>query len=148
MCVAITTASSTPLSDELSLADLSAPLSEQGLHVSTLQADATDPLTLRKANAEAKRITGGLKGVLFNAAVVAGTGPVQHARRRGYGLPRHQCCCGLHTIRASVELFGEHPNLLPVALMSPATNRRPQRRKPRSIASGVSISRSTMRVSD
>lgn len=52
------------------LADLSAPLSEQGLHVSTLQADATDPVALRNAVAEANRITGGLTAVLFNAAVV------------------------------------------------------------------------------
>lgn len=88
------------------LAALSATLSGQGLHVSTLQADATDPAALRKAIAEANRITGGLTAVHFNAAVVREQDLFSMRDDEITDDLAINVAAGLHTIRASVELFG------------------------------------------
>ncbi|CAN7703917.1 SDR family oxidoreductase [Neorhizobium sp. LjRoot104] len=89
------------------LADMSAALSGQGVNGSTLQADATDPVALRKAIAEANRITGGLTAVLFNAAVVREQDLFSMRDDEVTNDLAVNVAAGLHTIRASVELFGE-----------------------------------------
>lgn len=88
------------------LADLSAALSGQGLQVSALQANATDPAALRKAIAEGDRITGGLTAILFNAAVVREQDLFSMRDDEVTDDLAINVAAGLHTIRASVELFG------------------------------------------
>lgn len=88
------------------LAGLSATLSGQGFPVSTLQADATDPAALRKAVAEADRITGGLTAILFNAAVVREQDLFSMRDGEVTDDLATNVAAGLHTIRASVELLG------------------------------------------
>ncbi len=88
------------------LADLSAALSGQGLQVSTLQADAYDPVALRKAVAKADRITGGLTAVHFNAAVVREQDLFSMRDDEITVDLAINVVAGLHTIRASTDLFG------------------------------------------
>lgn len=84
------------------LAGLSATLSGQGLPVSTLQADATDPAALRKAVAEANLITGGLTAVLFNAAVVREQDLFSMHDDEVTNDLTINVAAGLHTIRAMI----------------------------------------------
>jgi len=88
------------------LTGLSRTLSGQGLHVSTLQADATDPIALRKAVAEGDRMSGGLTAVLFNAAFVREQDLFSMRDDEVTDDLATNVAAGLHTIRASVELFG------------------------------------------
>ncbi|MGI0525884.1 SDR family NAD(P)-dependent oxidoreductase [Rhizobium giardinii] len=87
------------------LADLSATLSRQGLNVSAVQGDATDPVALRKAIAEGD-ITGRLTAVLFNAAVVREQDLFSMSDDEVTDDLAINVAAGLHTIRASVEPFG------------------------------------------
>jgi NAD(P)-dependent dehydrogenase (short-subunit alcohol dehydrogenase family) len=88
------------------LASLGAELSATGIAVHTLTADATDPVALRAAVAEADRRMGGLTAVHYNAAVVRQQDLFSMTDAEIESDLAVNVAGGLHTIRAAVEQFG------------------------------------------
>jgi NAD(P)-dependent dehydrogenase (short-subunit alcohol dehydrogenase family) len=88
------------------LAAQTAELAAQGIAAHAVHADATRPAELRKAIAEAERLTGGLTTVLYNAAVVRQQDLFSMADREITEDLAINIAGGLHTIRAATSMFG------------------------------------------
>lgn len=88
------------------LATLADAPTADGVTVHTLAVDATDPVALRSALAEAERISGGLTAIHYNAAVVRQQDLFGMSDADVTGDLAVNVAGGLHTIRAAADLFG------------------------------------------
>jgi NAD(P)-dependent dehydrogenase (short-subunit alcohol dehydrogenase family) len=83
-----------------------ADLSARGISTHGVPADATDPVALRAAVAEADRITGGLTAIHFNAAIVRQQDLFSMSDEEVADDLANNVAGGLHAIRAAVAQFG------------------------------------------
>lgn len=88
------------------LAALAAELSAQGIAAHAIPADATDPVALRAAVAEADEMTGGLAVVHFNAGVVRNQDLFSMTDEEIVSDLAIDVTAGFNTIRAAAETFG------------------------------------------
>ena len=93
------------------LAEEAAALSEKGVAVHTVPADATDPVALRAAIATGDELTGGLTVVHFNAAVVRIQDLFSMTDAEVTSDLAINVAAGLHTIRAAVAPFAAAANV-------------------------------------
>jgi NAD(P)-dependent dehydrogenase (short-subunit alcohol dehydrogenase family) len=89
------------------LANLGAELTADGITAHAVPTDASDPAALRAAVAEAKRLTGGLTVVHFNAAVVRQQDLFSMTDAEVESDLAINVAAGLHAIRAAVEHIGD-----------------------------------------
>ena len=87
------------------LGSLVTALAAQGIKAHAVAADATDPIVLRAAIAEADRLVGGLTAIHFNAAVVRHQDLFSMTDEEVTGDLAINVAGGLHTIRAAVSQF-------------------------------------------
>lgn len=88
------------------LEGLTAELTAQGIRAHAIGADATDPVALRTALAQANHLTGGLTAVHFNAAVVRQQDLFSMTDDEVAQDLSINIAGGLHAIRAAVDVFG------------------------------------------
>lgn len=120
------------------LAEEAAALSAKGITVHVVPADATDPVALRTAIAEADRLAGGLTVVHFNAAVVRIQDLFSMTDAEVTGDLAINVAAGLHTIRAAVALFSERGGTILVSGGGIAT-------KPNAGAASLGVGKAAMR---
>lgn len=89
------------------LATLALELEAEGTSTFAIPVDATDPVALRAAVAEADLLTGGLVAIHFNAAVVRQQDLFSMTDAEIEEDLAINVAGGLHTIRAAVAQFGE-----------------------------------------
>ena len=94
------------------LAALADALSAAGIAVHKVPSDATNPVALRAAIAEAERLTGGLSAVHYNAAVVRQQDLFSMTDAEIDGDLAVNAAGALHTIRAAVAQFGARGGII------------------------------------